>query len=108
MPVMLRLIPVMADPMAMTTVTPIATPSTVSAARTLLARTESRAMTAPSPIRLSTVVAARGSFGPQRDDRVEPRGPAGRVHARRDADADSQDHPDHDRPRGHRGRQRRE
>ena len=41
---MLRLIPVIADAMAMTTVTPMATPRMVSAARTLLARIESRAM----------------------------------------------------------------
>ena len=51
---MLRLIPVMAEPIAITTVTPMATPSTVSAARTLLERTESSAMPTPSAMRLST------------------------------------------------------
>src|SRR4051812_23444764 len=49
---MLRLIPVMADAMAITTVTPMATPRMVSAARTLLARIESRAMAEPSSIRV--------------------------------------------------------
>ena len=38
MPVMLRLIPLMADPIAITTITPMATPRMVSAARTLLDR----------------------------------------------------------------------
>ena len=41
---MLRLIPVIAEPIAITTVTPMATPRMVSAARTLLERSESSAM----------------------------------------------------------------
>ena len=46
-----RLMPVMAEAMAITTMTPMATPRMVSAARTLLARTESSAMPIPSKIR---------------------------------------------------------
>ena len=43
-----RLMPVIIAAIAMTTITPIATPRMVSAARPLLARTESRAMPTPS------------------------------------------------------------
>ena len=45
---MLRLIPVMAEAIAITTVTPMATPRMVRAARTLLERSESSAIPAPS------------------------------------------------------------
>ena len=61
---MLRLIPVMAEAMAITTVTPMATPSIVSAARTLLDRTESSAMPTPSTMRLSTVIGRAGVTRP--------------------------------------------
>ena len=91
MSVTLRLMPVMAEAMAMTTMTPMATPRMVSAARTLLARSESRAMPTPSTARLSvwdTVPA--GSFGPERHDGIEPAGAAGGVHARDHADADAE------------------
>ena len=66
----LRLIPVMAEAIAMTTMTPMATPRIVSAARTLLARSESSAMDTPSKIR--PMFMAPPLFRAQRDDGIEP------------------------------------
>ncbi len=53
----LRLMPVIAEAMAITTITPMATPRMVRAARTLLARSESRAMPMPSKKRVNSMVA---------------------------------------------------
>ena len=91
---MLRLIPVIAEAMAMTTVTPIATPRTVRAARTLLDRSESSATPTPSAIRESARPQGRASFRPQRENRVEARGAARRIHTSRDSDRDAEDDPD--------------
>ncbi len=43
-----RLMPVIIEPITITTITPMATPRMVSAARTLLARSDHRAMLTPS------------------------------------------------------------
>ena len=89
---MLRLIPVMAEPIAITTVTPMATPSTVSDARTLLERTESSAIPTPSAMRLSTVIGRAGVTRPSRDDGIESRGTAGGVDPGHDAHAYAERH----------------
>ena len=77
---MLRLIPVIAEPIAITTITPIATPRMVSAARTLLERSESSAMPAPSTSRNSRVTVRPALIRPsaRRWGRVERRGSPGR------------------------------
>src|SRR5512146_1319547 len=92
--------PEITAPMTITTITPMATPRMVRAARTLWARSEVSAMLAPS---------SRGvmeSLLAQRHDRVEPGRAAGRIHAGRDADAAAQHDAEQDGDRRHRGRQR--
>src|SRR3954464_9930704 len=63
--------------MVMTVVTPMTTPSIVSAERSLLAPRESTAIEIPSPI----FRIMGKSFGSQRGDRIEPGGPGGGEHA---------------------------
>src|SRR5438093_7409524 len=67
--------PLINAPMTMTTVTPIATPRIVSAARILCARSDASAMPTPSNRAVIPLLLT------QRGDRVEPRGPAGRIDA---------------------------
>src|SRR4051812_8582486 len=109
MPLTSLLMPLIIDAITMTTMTPMATPRMVSAARTLFDRSESSAIPTPSVseviafIRLSAYLPIRlSSLLPQRRNRVEPRRATGRVHSRNDADATAQNHADHDGPRGDR------
>src|SRR6266571_4804794 len=72
--------PLMIAPITITTMTPIATPRIVRAARALWARSDSSAMPTPSS------KGVRRSLLAQRRDGIEPGRPAGRIHARHDAD----------------------
>ena len=67
---MLRLMPLIADPMAMTTMTPMATPRMVSAARTLLARSESSAIAEPSSMPGEDHSALSATMGSSREARL--------------------------------------
>src|SRR6185437_11805683 len=91
------LMPCTAADIAVTTNTPTAMPSMVSAARTLFERMASNAMRTPSKSvlsRSSTLML----FGTERDDGVEPRGPAGRVDPGENPDAGAEHDGDGDRP----------
>src|SRR5574341_1299028 len=77
--------PAISAPITITTITPMATPRIVRAARTLWARSEASAIPTPS------ISGRMALLLPQGGDGVEPCRPARRVHARHDADA----HPDH-------------
>src|SRR5712671_63098 len=81
----LSLIPRTTDDIATTTNTPIATPMIVSAARTLLARSESMAMPTPSSA-LKMRFARFMLLLPQGFDRIERSRLAGRIHSGDDAD----------------------
>src|SRR5437762_11544841 len=92
--------PLTIAPITITTITPIATPRIVSAARALWARSNSSAMPTPSSSGVT------GSLLAQRGDRVEPRRAARGVHAGNDPHAAAHDHPEDDRARGHGAGQR--
>src|SRR5689334_8749748 len=79
----------------MTEKTPMATPSMVSAERSLLVRSAVRAIRAVS-------------FIPQRLDRIEPRGADGRQDARQDAGDGGDDQAHEHQAEGERHRKRRE
>ena len=75
------------EAMAITVVTPITTPRMVSAERSLLARSESKAI---ADALAHVPDAERGItrlFGAEGGDRIEPRGPGGREDAEDDAGA---------------------
>src|SRR2546430_3666708 len=121
-------IPWTIEAIAITVATPITTPRIVSAERSLLARSWSRAMSQPSetawsftapnpkpwgvgsgtrrcsmdsrcaPSRTTPHSPRRCSLVPQRHHRIEPRGPHGRIHAEYHADARAQADRDDDRP----------
>src|SRR6266511_1490231 len=93
--------PLISAPITITTVTPIATPRSVSAARILCARSEDRAMPTPSNSRVT------GLLLPQRGARTEPGGTARRVNAEQDSHASAPDHTDAAGLRRHPGGQRR-
>src|SRR5512144_2307795 len=92
--------PLIRAPMTMTTITPIATPRMVSAARALWARSDARAMPALSSMGVMLLL-------PQRDDGVEPRRPAGGIDAGQHADAAAQHDAEQDRERRDGGGERR-
>src|SRR3954462_14274526 len=93
--------PLISAPITMTTVTAIATPRIVKAARILCARNDDNAMPTPSKI------PAMGLLLAQRGDRIEPRGARRRVHAEDDAHACTDDGaPEHGRGRRARGKPR--
>src|SRR5574341_2613031 len=96
----LRLMPLIIDAMIITTITPMATPRMVSAARPLLPRSEASAIPIPSNSWVTR------SLLPQGRDRVEPRGPARGVHPRDDPHAGAESHAQHDGPGRHARRQR--
>src|SRR5205807_8031187 len=92
--------PLTIAPITITTITPIATPRIVSAARALCARSDSSAMPTPSSNGVT------GSLLAQRGDRVEPRRASRGVHAGNDPHAAAHDYPADDRDRRARGRER--
>src|SRR3989440_483146 len=92
--------PITNDTITITTITPIATPRIVSAARALWARSDSSAMPTPSSNGVT------GSLLAQRGDRVEPRRAARGVHAGNDPHAAAHDYPEDDREWGDGGRER--
>src|SRR5688572_3509143 len=94
--------PLIRAPITMTTVTPIATPRMVSAARILCARSDPSAISTPS----SSGVTG-GLLLAQGDHRVEPGCAARGVDARHDADAGAAHDPQEDRDRRHAGGERR-
>src|SRR5437899_1796183 len=93
--------PLMMAPITITTMTPIATPRIVRAARALWARSDSSAMPTPS----SNGVTARSLLA-QRRDGIEPRSPAGRVDAGHDPDPAADHDAEQDGERRHGGGQR--
>src|SRR5437773_975410 len=92
--------PLTIAPITMTTITPIATPRIVSAARALWARSDSSAMPTPSSSGVTGSLLAQGGDG------VEAGGAARGVHAGDHAHAAAHDHPEDDRERGDGGRER--
>src|SRR5712692_9717232 len=97
------------DSIAILVARPITTPSTVSAERSLLARSWSRAMSHPSETECSfTAPNPSNSFVPQGDHGVELRGAHRRVDAEHDAHAGAEPQGDRDRPQRHPGGERRE
>src|SRR3972149_6458411 len=88
--------PAMSAPITITTITPIATPRIVSAARPWCARREPSATPTPSIIGRMTLLLPQGGDG------IEPRRAGRRVHAGDDADP----HPDHHAEQDRRGRYR--
>src|SRR5688572_4114536 len=101
----LRLMPVIADAIAITTITPMATPRMVRKARTLLLRMESMAI--PTPSKMRATFMAGPLFRPEGGDRVEPGCAAGGIGARDHPDGDAEEDAHRDRPgrdgRRHRG-----
>src|SRR6266704_3630819 len=91
--------PLMIAPITITTMTPIATPRIVRAARALWARSDSSAMPTPSS------KGVKRSLLAQRRDGIEPGRPAGRIHARHDADPAADHDAQQDRERRYRGGQ---
>src|SRR5512134_1954355 len=91
--------PAIRAPITMTTITPMATPKMVRAARSLCARSDVRAM--PTPSRSGVT----DSLLPQRGDGVEARRAAGGVHAGDDAEPAADRDAEHDRQRGDAGGQ---
>ena len=92
--------PLTIAPITITTITPIATPRIVSAARALWARSDSNAMPTPSSSGVTGSLLAQGGDG------VEPRGAARGVHAGDDPDAAAHHHAEDDRERRDGGRER--
>src|SRR2546422_5278654 len=92
--------PLMIAPITITTITPMATPRMVRAARPLWARSDSRAMPTPSSNGVTRSLLA------ERGDGVEPRGATGGGDAGDDSPAAPPHHPQHYPERRHRGRQR--
>src|SRR5690242_11264327 len=88
--------PEMMAPMTITTMTPMATPRMVSAARALDTRSDSSAMPTPSRSGVMELLL------PQRGDGIEPGGPAGGIDAGHDAHAGPENDADDHRPRRHR------
>ena len=66
----LRLIPLMSDAITMTTITPMATPRIVRAARPLFARSEPSAMPTPSNNAVVSYSCRRAAMGSSRAARV--------------------------------------
>src|SRR5690348_366644 len=96
------------EAMAMTVVTPITTPRIVSAERSLLVRSESKATATPSPrFRMPGRGSRTGLFGAQGGDGVEPRGTRGGEHPEDDARPATQRQGHPHRPQGDPGGQRR-
>src|SRR6266702_1444674 len=93
--------PAIMAPITITTITPMATPRMVRAARALCARSDSRAMPTPSSNGVMDSLLA------QRRDGIEPRGAACWIYSGHDADATADDHAQQDRERRHGGGQRR-
>src|SRR2546425_6100665 len=91
--------PLMIAPITITTMTPIATPRIVRAARALWARSDSSAMPTPSS------KGVRRSLLAQRRDGIEPGRAAGRIHARHDADPAADHDAQQDREWRYRGGQ---
>src|SRR2546427_1436852 len=91
--------PLMMAPITITTMTPIATPRIVRAARALWARSDSSAMPTPSS------KGVRRSLLTQRRDGIEPGRPAGRIHARHDVDPAADHDAQQDREWRYRGGQ---
>src|SRR5213593_2368354 len=83
--------PAISEPITITTITPIATPRMVNAARILCARNDPNAIPTPSN------KAVMRSLLPQGENRVEPGGPARGVDTGDDAHAGAQDEAEHDR-----------
>src|SRR5439155_13173034 len=94
--------PLTMAPITITTMTPIATPRIVRAARALWARSDSSAMPTPSSNRVTR------SLLPQRGAGSEPRRAAGGIHAGDDPHAAAHHHAEHDGARGDGRRQRAE
>src|SRR5437762_5256192 len=92
--------PLTIAPITITTMTPIATPRIVSAARALWARSDSSAMPTPSSSGVTGSLLAQGG------DRVEPSRAARGVHPGDDPHAAPHDHAEHDRERRDGGRER--
>src|SRR5688572_32896620 len=86
--------PAISAPITMTTMTPIATPRIVSAARTLWARSDASAIPTPSIMGRTALLLSQGGDG------IEPRRTARRVHA----GDDSHSHPDYDDQQDGKGR----
>src|SRR5713101_4756642 len=93
--------PLMSAPITITTITPMATPRMVSAARTLCARSDPSAIPTPSKSGVIWLLL------PQGGDRVEPRRPCRGVHAGHDPDRHAEHDAEDDGDRGHAGRERR-
>src|SRR5215207_8963794 len=91
---------------AITVATPITTPRMVSAERSLLARSVSRASVTFWRSRSPRITGSR-SFRAHGGHRVQPRGACGRVDAEEDADADPEGHGERHRPRRDARRERR-
>src|SRR2546429_6006865 len=92
--------PLTIAPITITTMTPIATPRIVSAARALWARSDSSAMPTPSSSGVTRSLLAQGG------DRVEPRRAARGVHPGDVSHAAPHVHAEHDRERRVGGRER--
>src|SRR5258706_5379030 len=92
--------PLMIAPITITTITPMATPRMVRAARALCARSDSSAMPTPSSNGVMDSLLAQGRDG------IEPRRAACWIYAGHDADATADDHAQQDRERRHGGGQR--
>src|SRR5437879_5051902 len=92
--------PATIDAMAITVAIPITTPRMVSPERSLLTRSWSTAISQPSRIEWNAIL-----LGAQRFDRVEARGPMGRVDAEHDPHADAEAECHRYRPGRHAGGQ---
>src|SRR4029078_2856282 len=98
----------MAAEITTTAKTPIATPSMVSAARTLFARNESSAMTTPSvTVDRPRRPIAMKLFLPEGRDGIQTRRAARRIHTGDDPDTSANRYADNDRPQLNGCRQRR-